>query len=41
VIARIPCITTLSVARAAVDAIAKARAESALSLQERHEARAS
>jgi carbamoyl-phosphate synthase large subunit len=41
VIARIPCITTLPVARAAVDAIAKARAESALSLQERHEARAS
>jgi carbamoyl-phosphate synthase large subunit len=41
VIARVPCITTLSVARAAVDAIARARAESALSLQERHEARAS
>jgi carbamoyl-phosphate synthase large subunit len=41
VVARVPCITTLSVARAAVDAIAKARAESALSLQERHEARAS
>jgi carbamoyl-phosphate synthase large subunit len=41
VIARVPCITTLSVARAAVEAIAKARAESALSLQERHEARAS
>jgi carbamoyl-phosphate synthase large subunit len=41
VIARVPCITTLAVARAAVDAIAKARAESTLSLQERHEARAS
>jgi carbamoyl-phosphate synthase large subunit len=42
VIARVPCITTLAVARAAVDSIAKARAESALSLQERHaEARAS
>jgi carbamoyl-phosphate synthase large subunit len=41
VVARVPCITTLSVARAAVEAIAKARAESALSLQERHEARAS
>ena len=41
VVARVPCITTLSVARAAVDAIAKSRAESALSLQERHEARAS
>jgi len=41
VIARVPCITTLAVARAAVEAIAKARAESALSLQERHEARAS
>jgi carbamoyl-phosphate synthase large subunit len=41
VVARVPCITTLAVARAAVDAIAKARAESALSLQERHEARAS
>jgi carbamoyl-phosphate synthase large subunit len=41
VIARVPCITTLSVARAAVEAIARARAESALSLQERHEARAS
>ena len=41
VIARVPCITTLAVARAAVDAIARARAESALSLQERHEARAS
>jgi carbamoyl-phosphate synthase large subunit len=41
VVARVPCITTLAVARAAVDAIAKARAESMLSLQERHEARAS
>jgi carbamoyl-phosphate synthase large subunit len=41
VLARVPCITTLAVARAAVEAIAKARAESALSLQERHEARAS
>jgi carbamoyl-phosphate synthase large subunit len=42
VVARIPCITTLAVARAAVRAIAQARAESALSLQERHaEARAS
>jgi carbamoyl-phosphate synthase large subunit len=41
VVARVPCITTLAVARAAVEAIAKARAESAMSLQERHEARAS
>jgi len=41
VVARVPCITTLAVARAAVDAIAKARVESTLSLQERHEARAS
>jgi carbamoyl-phosphate synthase large subunit len=41
VVARVPCITTLSVARAAVEAIANARAESAMSLQERHEARAS
>jgi carbamoyl-phosphate synthase large subunit len=41
VVARVPCMTTLAVARAAVDAVAKARAESALSLQERHEARAS
>ena len=38
-VARIPCITTLSGARAAVDAIAKARVESAVSLQERHETR--
>jgi len=36
VVSRVPCITTLAVARAAVEAIA-----SALSLQERHEARAS
>jgi len=36
VIARVPCITTLAVARAAVEAIAKARAESPVSLQERH-----
>jgi carbamoyl-phosphate synthase large subunit len=41
VVARVPCITTLAVARAAVEAIEKARAEQALSLQERHEARAS
>jgi carbamoyl-phosphate synthase large subunit len=42
VVAHVPCITTLAVARAAVQAIAKARAETALSLQERHaEARAS
>jgi carbamoyl-phosphate synthase large subunit len=37
VIARVPCITTLAVARAAVDAIANARAEEPLSLQERQE----
>jgi carbamoyl-phosphate synthase large subunit len=36
VVARVPCITTLSVARAAVEAIAKAGAGSAVSLQERH-----
>jgi carbamoyl-phosphate synthase large subunit len=36
VIARVPCITTLAVARAAVEAIANARAEPAVSLQERH-----
>jgi carbamoyl-phosphate synthase large subunit len=36
VVARVPCITTLAVARAAVDAIANAQAESPLSLQERH-----
>jgi len=41
VVARVPCITTLAVARAAVQAIAKARVESAVSLQERHAARAS
>ena len=35
-IARVPCITTLAVARAAVEAIANARAESPVSLQERH-----
>ncbi|HEX4518445.1 MAG TPA: carbamoyl-phosphate synthase large subunit [Gaiellaceae bacterium] len=35
VIARVPCITTLAVARAAVDAIANARAELPVSLQER------
>jgi carbamoyl-phosphate synthase large subunit len=34
-IARVPCITTISGAAAAVHAIANARAESALSLQER------
>jgi carbamoyl-phosphate synthase large subunit len=38
VIARVPCITTLSGARAAVEAIANARSESAVSLQERHAA---
>jgi carbamoyl-phosphate synthase large subunit len=36
VVARVPCITTLAVARAAVDAIANARAELPLSLQDRH-----
>jgi carbamoyl-phosphate synthase large subunit len=41
-IARVPCITTLAGARAAVEAIARARDEEALSLQERHaQARAS
>jgi carbamoyl-phosphate synthase large subunit len=35
IVARVPCITTLAGARTAVDAIAKARAERALSLQER------
>ena len=34
-IARVPCITTISGAAAAVHAIANARAETALSLQER------
>jgi carbamoyl-phosphate synthase large subunit len=38
--ARVPCITTLAGAAAAVDAIAGARAEAARSLQERHEAAA-
>jgi carbamoyl-phosphate synthase large subunit len=36
VIARVPCITTLAVARAAVEAIAKGRSEKPLSLQLRH-----
>ncbi len=35
-VARVPCITTLSGAQAAIHAIANARAEEALSLQERH-----
>jgi carbamoyl-phosphate synthase large subunit len=35
-VARVPCITTLSGAAAAVHAIANARSENALSLQERH-----
>jgi carbamoyl-phosphate synthase large subunit len=41
-VARVPCITTLSGAAAAVDAIANARTEESLSLQERidHETRA-
>jgi len=39
--ARVPCITTLAGAAAAVEAIAGARAEAARSLQERHEAAAS
>jgi carbamoyl-phosphate synthase large subunit len=34
-VARVPCVTTISGAAAAVHAIANARAESALSLQER------
>jgi carbamoyl-phosphate synthase large subunit len=38
--ARVPCITTLSGAAAAVHAIANARTEKALSLQERHSAEA-
>ncbi|MCC6222066.1 MAG: carbamoyl-phosphate synthase large subunit [Thermoleophilia bacterium] len=38
-VARIPCITTLAVADAAVEAIARAGEEGALSLQERVEAR--
>jgi carbamoyl-phosphate synthase large subunit len=37
VVARVPCITTLSGAAAAVDAIANARTEESLSLQERIE----
>jgi carbamoyl-phosphate synthase large subunit len=37
--ARVPCITTIPGAAAAVNAIANAQAEIALSLQERHEAR--
>jgi carbamoyl-phosphate synthase large subunit len=37
-IARVPCITTLAGAAAAVEAIANARGEAARSLQERHEA---
>jgi carbamoyl-phosphate synthase large subunit len=37
-VARVPCITTLAGAAAAVEAIAYARAEAARSLQERHEA---
>jgi carbamoyl-phosphate synthase large subunit len=39
-IARVPCITTLAGAAAAVEAIANARGEAARSLQERHEAAA-
>ena len=39
-VARVPCITTLAGARAAVDAIANAQAETALSLQERIDAQA-
>jgi carbamoyl-phosphate synthase large subunit len=38
VIARVPCVTTLAVARAAVDAIANGRAEEPLSLQDRQAA---
>jgi carbamoyl-phosphate synthase large subunit len=38
--ARIPCITTVSGAAAAVHAIANARSEQAVSLQERHDAQA-
>jgi carbamoyl-phosphate synthase large subunit len=36
-VARVPCITTIAGARAAVDAIAKAKIEDATSLQERIE----
>ena len=39
-VARVPCITTLAGAAAAVEAIAHARGEAARSLQERHEAAA-
>ncbi len=39
-LARIPCITTMAGAEAAVEAIARARKEEALSLQERGEKRA-
>jgi carbamoyl-phosphate synthase large subunit len=39
-VARVPCITTLAGAAAAVEAIANARGEAARSLQERHEAAA-
>ena len=38
VVARVPCITTLAGARAAVEAMANARAEGPVSLQERHAA---
>ena len=38
VVARVPCVTTLAVARAAADAIANARHEEPLSLQERQAA---
>ena len=38
VVARVPCITTLAVARAAVEAIANGRAEEPVSLQERQAA---
>jgi len=36
VVARVPCVTTLAVARAAVDAVSGARAEDPVALQERH-----
>jgi carbamoyl-phosphate synthase large subunit len=36
VVARVPCMTTLAVARAAVDAIVGARAEEPVALQQRH-----
>src|SRR5205823_8454187 len=39
VVARVPCITTLAGARAAVQAIANARDEHPLALQDRHAAR--